>query len=300
MCRYHLFPFFVLAILVVRESVGQESPPLRFRVDVDLVTVRVSVMDSLNRYVTGLGQEHFKIFENKMEQDITHFSNHESPVSLGFVLDVSGSMQINILSARSSIIRFLEQGGSESEDEYFLVTFNNQAALTEDFTLAQNQIQNQIALTHPKGQTALFDAVYISLDKIQVAHNEKKALIVVTDGEENFSRYSFGELQDLAKELDVQIYVIGQPGPLGTGLRNIGKMAGLTGGRAFFPTNFKQLEYFVELIQAELHNQYVIGYRPANRNYQGKWRNTRVLLDLPEDSPKLSVRAKAGYFAPRK
>lgn len=298
MRRYHVFSFFLLAVLVVRESVGQESPPLRLRVDVDLVTVRVSVMNPLNRYITGLGQEHFKIFENKIEQDIAHFSNHESPVSLGFVLDVSGSMQINILSARSSIIRFLEQGNSG--DEFFLVTFNNQAALTEDFTLAQNQIQNQIALTHPKGQTALFDAVYFSLDKIQVAHHQKKALIVVTDGEENFSRYSFGKLRDFAKELDFQIYVIGQPGPLGTGLRNIGKMASLTGGRAFFPTNFKQLEYFVGLIQAELHNQYVIGYRPTNRNYQGKWRNTKVLLDLSEGSPKLSVRTKAGYFAPRK
>jgi Ca-activated chloride channel family protein len=226
-------------------------------------------MNPLNRYITGLGQEHFKIFENKIEQDIAHFSNHESPVSLGFVLDVSGSMQINILSARSSIIRFLEQGGSESEDEYFLVTFNNQAALTEDFTLAQNQIQNQIALTHPKGQTALFDAVCFSLDKIQDAHNQKKALIVVTDGEENFSRYSFGKLRDFAKELDFQIYVIGQPGPLGTGLRNIGKMASLTGGRAFFPTNFKQLKYFVGLIQAELHNQYVIATGPPTETTKG-------------------------------
>ncbi len=101
MRRYRLFSFFLLAVLVVRESVGQESPPLRLRVDVDLVTVRVSVMDPLNRYITGLGQEHFKIFENKIEQDVTHFSNHESPVSLGFVLDVSGSMQMNVLRIRT-------------------------------------------------------------------------------------------------------------------------------------------------------------------------------------------------------
>ncbi len=269
--------------------------PARIRVDVDMVVVRVTVTDPLNRYVIGLDQEHFKIFEDKVEQDIIHFSNDRSPVSVGIILDVSGSMSDNILSARNSVIRFLEQG--DPGDEYFLITFNDRTALAQDFTSRSENIQNDISITAPKGRTALFDAIYLGLEKIREGRNDKKALIIITDGEDNRSRYTFSEVKEFAKESDVQIYVIGERGELGYGRGIIAEITRLTGGRPFFPNNFKQLDYFVDLIHTELRNQYVIGYSSSDRQLDGKWRKIKVRLDPPEGLPKLSVRAKEGYFA---
>ncbi|MDA2929800.1 VWA domain-containing protein, partial [Acidobacteria bacterium AH-259-O06] len=149
----------------------------------------MTVTDPLSRYITGLDKEHFKIFENKVEQTILHFSNDESPISVGIILDVSGSMKDNILSARNSVVRFLERG--DRADEYFLITFNQKSTLTKDFTSRSENIQNQLSISNPKGRTALFDAIYLGLEKIRQAHNDKKALIIITDGEDNGSRYTF-------------------------------------------------------------------------------------------------------------
>lgn len=275
----------------------RDFPP-RFRVGVDTVVVRVTVTDPLNRYVLGLEAEHFKLYDQKIEQQLTHFSNDNSPVSVGIILDMSGSMGNNILSARKSIIRFLEQG--EAEDEYFLVTFNQRAALVQDFTRKSENIQGEMAITNAKGRTALYDAIYLGLEIIREAQNEKKALIIITDGEDNSSRYTFSEVKDYVKESDVQIYVIGQRGELGYGRGVIAEIVRLTGGRAFFPNNFKQLDYFCDLIHTELRNQYVLGYTPSDRNFKGKWRKIKVRLDPPEGMPRLKIRAKEGYLEPRK
>lgn len=262
-----------------------------------MVLVRVTVTDPLNRYVIGLEKDHFKIFENKVEQEILHFSNVHSPVSVGLILDVSGSMSDNIYSARNSIVRFLEQG--EPEDEYFLIEFNDRTAVVQDFTSRGENIENEIAIANPKGRTALYDAAYLGLETIRQARNDKKALIIITDGEDNRSRYTFSEVKEFAKESDVQIYVIGEKGELGYGRGVIAEITRLTGGRPFFPNNFKQLDYFVDLIHTELRNQYVIGYSSSDKTTDGKWRKIKVRLDPPEGLPKLSVRAKEGYFAPR-
>lgn len=270
----------------------------RFRADVDLVVVHVSVTDPLNRYVVGLEKEQFRIFENKVEQSILHFSSSKSPVSVGIILDVSGSMSDNLLSAQKSVVKFLDQG--DLSDEYFLVAFNQQATLLKDFTSRRENIQNQISISAAKGRTALFDAVYLGLEKIREAGNSKKALIVITDGEDNSSRYTFTEVRDFARESDAQIYVIGERGELGYGHILIEEIVRLSGGRAFFPTNFKQLDYFVDLIHTELRNQYLLGYRPTNRHYDGKWRKIKVNLNPPEGLPRLSVRAKEGYLAPQR
>ncbi len=263
-----------------------------------MVVVRVTVTDPLNRYVIGLNSDHFRVFENKVEQEILHFSNDRSPVSVGIILDVSRSMGDNILSARNSVVRFLDQGNPA--DEYFLISFNDRTALVHDFTSRSENIQNKISITSPKGRTALYDAIYLGLEKIREGRNEKKALIVITDGEDNRSRYTFSEVKDFAKESDVQIYVIGERGELGYGRAIIAEITRLTGGRPFFPSNFKQLDYFVDLIHTELRNQYVIGYTPSDRRTDGEWRKIKVRLDPPEGLPPLSVRAKEGYFAPQK
>lgn len=291
-----LLIFSTLPSLAQNRSQTRNLPP-RFTVGVDTVIVRVTVTDPLNRYVIGLERNHFQVFEDKVEQSITHFSNDKSPISVGLILDTSGSMGDNILSARTSVVRFLQQ--RDEQDEYFLITFNERSTLVQDFTGRSENIQNQISIANPKGKTALYDAIYLGLEKIAGARNEKKALIVITDGEDNSSRYTFSEVKEFVKESDAQIYVIGQRGDLGYGRGIISEIVKLTGGRAFFPDNFKQLDYFVDLIHTELRNQYLLGYTPSNRNFEGEWRKIRVKLDPPEGLPTLSVRAREGYFAPR-
>jgi Ca-activated chloride channel family protein len=291
---YLLTIFFFPTGLIAGEK--NDLPP-RFRVDVDTVVVRVTVTDPLNRFVVGLEKDQFKVFENKLEQQLTHFSNDKSPISVGIIMDMSGSMGDNILSARASVIRFLEQG--DPEDEYFLITFNDRSALVRDFTNRSENIRNEVSIKNPKGRTALYDAMYMGLEKIRDARHQKKTLIVITDGEDNSSRYTFSELKDYVKETDVQIYVIGERGDMGYGRNIISEIVRLTGARAFFPNNFKQLDYFCDLIHSELRNQYLVGYTPTNRSPDGSWRKLKVRLDPPEGMPKLKVRAKEGYFAPR-
>jgi len=276
---------------------AQERPV--FRVGVETVFVKVSVTDPLNRYVTGLEKEHFTVFEEKVEQTIIHFTQQSAPISAGIIFDVSGSMKENnnINSAKNAIIRFLHQGNPE--DEYFLVTFNQNTRLVQNFTQQSATIQSAVAFKQPGGRTALYDAVYMGLDQIKAGKNEKKALILITDGEDNSSRYSLGEVREFARESDVQIYAIGEEGKLGYGRSEIQNIVALTGGRAFFPNNFNELDYYIDLIHAELRHQYVLGYVPTNKTHDGKWRKIRVKLEPPEGLPKLIVHAKDGYYAPK-
>jgi Ca-activated chloride channel family protein len=296
-------PLFAIAILLSQAADGQTPQanaqrPL-FRVGVETVFVKISVTDPLNRYVTGLEKEHFKVFEDKVEQTVTHFTQQSAPISVGIIFDVSGSMKenANINSARSAIMRFLQSGNPE--DEYFLVTFNQNTTLVQGFTSQSSTIQNQITFKQPGGRTALYDAVYMGLDQIKSGKNEKKALILITDGEDNSSRYSLSEVREFARESDVQIYAIGEEGKLGYGRSEIQNIVSLTGGRAFFPNNFNELDYYIDLIHAELRNQYIVGYDPTNRTHDGKWRKIRIKLDPPEGLPKLIVHAKEGYYAPK-
>jgi Ca-activated chloride channel family protein len=301
--NFRKLPLFAIAILLSQAADGQTPQanaqrPL-FRVGVETVFVKISVTDPLNRYVTGLEKEHFKVFEDKVEQTVTHFTQQSAPISVGIIFDVSGSMKenANINSARSAIMRFLQSGNPE--DEYFLVTFNQNTTLVQGFTSQSSTIQNQITFKQPGGRTALYDAVYMGLDQIKSGKNEKKALILITDGEDNSSRYSLSEVREFARESDVQIYAIGEEGKLGYGRSEIQNIVSLTGGRAFFPNNFNELDYYIDLIHAELRNQYIVGYDPTNRTHDGKWRKIRIKLDPPEGLPKLIVHAKEGYYAPK-
>ncbi len=293
------------AVAVLSLSLGlrgqapkQQQRPL-FRVGVETVFVKVSVTDPLNRYVTGLEKEHFRVFEDKVEQTISHFTQQSAPISVGIIFDVSGSMKDNnnINSAKSALMRFLQS--ANPEDQFFLVTFNQNTTLVQGFTGESSVIQNQIAFRQPGGRTALYDAVYKGLDYIRQGKNEKKALILITDGEDNSSRYSAAEVREFAKESDVQIYGIGEEGKLGYGRSEIQGIVSITGGRAFFPNNFNELDYYIDLIHAELRNQYVLGYVPTNKTHDGKWRKISVRLKPPEGLPKLVVHAKEGYYAPK-
>jgi Ca-activated chloride channel family protein len=283
---------------LIAQTKKRSEPPL-FKVEVETVFVKVSVTDPLNRYVTGLEKEHFEVYEDKVQQTITQFSQQSAPISVGLIFDVSASMKDNnnIKKAKSAIARFLQSGNPE--DEYFLITFNQKTTLVQSFTAQSSALQNDVAFQKPGGRTAMYDAVYMGLDQIKNAKNEKKALIIITDGEDNSSRYSPSEVREFAKESDVQIYAIGEEGKLGYGRSEIQSLVSMTGGRTFFPNNFNELDYYIDLVHAELRTQYVLGYVPTNKAHDGKWRKIKVKLDAPEGLPKLIVHAKEGYYAPK-
>lgn len=290
------FLMFSVGSLPGAQAQQKQRPPV-FRVGVETVFLKVSVTDPLNRYVTGLEKEHFKVYEDKVEQSVIHFTQESAPVSVGIIFDISGSMKDNnnIQKAKNAIVRFLESGNPE--DEYALITFNERTSLVQNFTSQSSSLRSEIAFRRPGGRTALYDAVYMGLDQIKAGKNEKKALILITDGEDNSSRYAISEVREFAKESDVQIYAVGEQGLLGYGRSLIQGVVSLTGGRAFFPNNFNELDYYIDLIHAELRNQYVLGYNPTNTAHDGKWRKVQVKLDPPEGLPKLSVHTKEGYYA---
>jgi Ca-activated chloride channel family protein len=281
-------------------SAASGEGPAVFRIGVENVYVQIAVNDSLGRNVTGLKKENFHIFEDKVEQTITHFSQEEAPISVGIVFDISSSMKDNenIRKARNSITRFLQS--MNPEDEAFLIAFNEQANLAQRFTDQIGALRSTLAQLKPSGSTAIYDAVYMGLDQVRRGKNEKKALVLITDGEDNSSRYTSVELREFAKESNVQVYGIGEQGTQGYGFGEIQHIVSLTGGRVFFPNNFNDLDYYIDLIHSELRNQYLVGYSPANSLHDGKWRKITVRLDAPPGLPKLAVRAREGYYAPKK
>lgn len=288
----------VISFSLKAQSQKPATPPV-FKVDVDMVFVKVSVTDPLNRYVTGLENEHFKVYEDNIEQTISHFNQEAAPISAGIIFDVSASMKDNnnIRKAKNAITRFLQSGNPV--DEYFLITFNNKTNLALSFTDQSSSLESEAAFQRAGGTTALYDAVYMGLDQIKRGAHEKKALIVISDGEDNSSRYTSTEIREFAKEMDVQVYAIGQIGPLGTGSSELQRIVNISGGRAFFPNNFNELDYYIDLIHAELRSQYVLGYMPTNKAHDGKWRRIRIKLDAPQGLPKLILHAREGYYAPK-
>jgi Ca-activated chloride channel homolog len=272
------------------------------KVDVDLVRVNATVTDLQNRVITGLEKEHFRVWEDKLEQKIENFSTEDEPVSLGIVFDVSGSMKDKISTARDAAVTFLKTGNPE--DEYFLEIFSNRPQTAEEFTTDISKLQNKLIFQNTQGMTAMYDAIYMSLAKLKEGTNSKKALLLITDGEDNRSRYTFANVRDYVKEQDVQIYGIGivsdfnsQLGSGRTGRALIEELADLTGGHAFFPDSVYDLEDICTKIAVELKNQYVLTYRSTNATKDGKWRKIRVQVDGPKGVGRLNVRSKSGYYA---
>lgn len=286
-----------------QETSADKKPVQTLKIDVDLVLVSATVTDSLNRYVSGLESQHFQIWEDKVEQKLEYFSAEDVPISVGVIFDVSGSMKDKIATARNAAATFLKTGNPE--DEYFLVEFANRPELTSDFTTDVSKLQNKLLLAPAKGMTAMYDSVYLGLEKLKEGNNPKKALLLITDGEDNRSRYTFQNVKEFVKEQDVQIYGIGivdewnsQLSAGHTGRAMVEELADLTGGRAFFPDSVYELEDICTKIAIELKNQYVIGYHSTNGAKDGKWRKLRVKVNPPKGIQHLNVRAKQGYYAP--
>jgi Ca-activated chloride channel family protein len=274
----------------------------RHIVNADLVTVSVTLTDSYGRYVTGLGRDAFSVFDNKEQQQITHFSDDDAPVSMGVVFDVSGSMGRDKLSrAREALGHFIET--SHGGDEYFLIGFNSRAQLLMDRTRDSDAMLSRLTFVEAKGQTALYDACYLGIERVTRGAHQKRALLIISDGQDNSSRYTFGELRRLLKETDVLIYAVGivernNPGTLDVGGQALlDELASVSGGRAFFPETAAEMNEIFERIAIELRHQYSIGYKPSNFTNDGKWHRIKVKVDPPRGLPRLFVRAKDGYYA---
>jgi Ca-activated chloride channel family protein len=246
-------------------------------------------------------QENFQVFEGKEKQEIRHFSIEDAPISLGAIFDVSGSMADKIERAREAVVEFFKT--ANPQDEFFMIAFADKPEEVTDFTQSVEDIEARLVLTYPKGRTALLDAIYLGLSKMRDAKCEKKALLIISDGGDNHSRYTEGEIKNLVKESDVQIYAIGiydhyfptDEERLGPQL--LSEITELTGGRAFSIDNPNDLADVATKIGIELRNQYVLGYRPTNPAHDGKWHKIRVKLTPPKGLPPLRVYAKTGYYA---
>ncbi len=285
---------------LVDAALKAHDKPLK--VDVDLVLVPVTITDPMNRLVTGLDKENFNILEGKEPQEIRHFSSEDAPVSLGVIFDLSGSMNSKIERAREAIMEFFKT--ANPQDEFFLITFADKPEQLSDFTQSVDDIQGKLVYTVPKGRTALLDAIYLGINKMHQAKYQKRALLIISDGGDNHSRYTESEIRSVVKEADVQIYAIGvydhyfasteeRYGPV-----LLSDIADLTGGRAYTIDNPNDLADVATKIGIELRNQYVIGYRPKNPTHDGKWRKIKVKLIPPKGLPPLRVYAKTGYYAP--
>ncbi len=281
-------------------TTAQPQPDDTPRLKSDVVTLSVTVSDPYGRFVTGLDKTHFEVYEDKVKQKIEFFNDDDAPITLGIVYDVSGSMASKVSRSLHALRRFVET--SHDDDEYFLVGFNHRAQLLRDFTTSGESVINSLTLVQTDGRTALYDAAYIGIEKARTGRHNKKALLIVSDGQDNNSRYTFSELRDLVREADVQLYAIGivdlvRDNDLGAyGESVLEELSRSTGGRAFFPSSEEELVDVCTQIALELRHQYSIGYYPTTDIRDGRWHKLKVKVDPPPGLPRLAVRAKEGYF----
>jgi Ca-activated chloride channel homolog len=291
---------------VRRDTPGVSIKPRQLiKLDVDLALLNVTVTDPYNRLVTGLEPDNFRVYEDNIEQEVVTFSAEDVPISIGVIFDFSGSMSNKVGKAREAAVQFFKT--ANPQDEFFLVSFNERAELSSSFTNSVEDLQSRMMLTAPKGRTALLDALYLGLSQMRGAHNAKRALLILSDGGDNHSRYNESDIKRLVKEADTQLYAIGIFDPIGSRNRSPEELAGpsllsevteMTGGRVFNVEKLEELPDIASKIGMELRNQYVLGYRPSNKAHDARWRKVKIKLRAPKGLPPLSVFSKTGYYAP--
>ena len=306
-----IFPSSASAQSLVSDDVKHDTPGQVIKqgeavhMDVELALVNITVTDPYNRLVTGLEPDNFRVFEDNVEQEIVNFSSEDVPISIGVIFDHSGSMGDKLGKAKEAAIQFFKT--ANPQDEFFVVGFNERAELLSPFTDSVEDLQSRILSAPAKGRTALLDAVYLGLSEMKGAHNAKRALLIISDGGDNSSRYNEKDIKRLVREADTQLYSIGIFDPFEYRSRTPGELNGpsllsevteLTGGRAFTVENFNDLPDIAAKIGMELRNQYILGYRPSNKSHDARWRKIKIKLRAPKGLPPLTAFAKTGYYAP--
>ncbi len=279
------------------------SRPLRS--DVELVLVPVTVTDPYDRLVTGLEKHDFSLWEAEKLQPIRYFSTEEAPLSVGVILDVSASMKDKMDDAREAVVRFFEN--ANPEDEYFVITFSDNPHVLADSTRSIAYIRERLATAEAKGYTALLDAIYLGINRLQHARYGRRALLVISDGGDNVSRYRERELKKLVEESDVQIYSIGIYSRWLTmlltpeerhGKQLLSNISDVTGGRMIELHNSRELPDIARQVSLELRSQYVLGYHSPDKLRDGKWRPIKVALTSAPSKGRLQVHFKKGYLGP--
>jgi Ca-activated chloride channel homolog len=284
-------------------AANEIRPPSKLRIDTNLVLVPVAVCDPTNRPVTGLEREHFKIFDDRVEQTLTHFAMDDEPVAVGLVFDISGSMGPRLRTARLAASQFFKT--ANPDDEFFLVEFNDTPRLVTPLTPNFEDIQNQLTFAQSKGRTAMLDAIMLAMHEMKRSSRKRKALLIISDGGDNSSRYSEGEIRNAVRESDVIIYAIGVYEPYGSrrtpeessGPGLLTDLAEQTGGR-HFPADLNELPDISAKIGIELRNRYVLGYSPSAPQRDGRYHKVEVRIVPPRGLPKLTAHWRTGYYAP--
>ena len=305
------FPALAVAQSLVPDDVKHDTPGQVIKqgqsvhIDVDLALVNVTVTDPYNRLVTGLEPDNFRVFENNVEQEIQYFSSEDVPISIGVIFDLSGSMANKVGKAKEAALQFFKT--ANPQDEFFLVSFNDRAEVLSTFTSSVEDLQSRILSVSARGRTALFDAIYLGLSEMRTARNAKRALLIISDGGDNNSRFNERDIKRLVREADTQLYSIGIFDAVEYRSRTVEELNGpsllsevteLTGGRAFTVENVNELPDIATKIGSELRNQYILGYRPSNKSHDARWRKIKVKMRAPKGLPPLSIYAKTGYYAP--
>ena len=315
-----LFGFAVLSLLtpafaqsLVPDDVKHDTPGQVIKqgqsvhLDVELALVNVTVTDPYSRLVTGPEPDNFRLFEDNIEQEVVNFSSEDVPISIGVILDLSGSMANKLGKAKQAAIQFFKT--ANPQDEFFLVGFNERAELLSPFTGNVEDLQGHLLSASAKGRTALLDAIYLGLSQMRAAQNGKRALLIISDGGDNNSRYNEKDIKRLVREADTQLYSIGIFDPSEYRSRTpeelngpslLSEMTELTGGRAFTAENLNDLPDIAAKIGAELRNQYILGYHPSNKAHDARWRKIKIKLRTPKGLPPLTAYAKTGYYAPNR
>lgn len=273
-------------------------------IPIDLVTVDVNVLDHDHNVISDLTQSQFSLFEDKIKQQVEFFAHDDSPISLGLVIDTSGSMRMKlpkVVEAAKTLVHL-----SNPSDEICLVGFKEEASLLEEYTTQKDEIESALDDLGANQGTALLDAIYVAANyAAESAHNRRKVLVIITDGDERDSFYKAEDLINQLRSQDVQLYIIGFPEGLSdeNGLfhksaRNraeklIKMLAIESGGQAFFPTCLYDVQAFAEKIANEIHSQYTLGYFSSNEKQDGSWRQIEVKLAKKD----CAVRTRTGYFA---
>ena len=272
------------------------------RTSADLVMVPVTITDDFNRPVTGLERDNFQVFENKKLQPIKNFSTEDSPVSVGIIMDVSGSMGSKLERARDAVREFCDQ--SNPQDEFFMITFSDDPRLATDFTNRPEELDAALVTAQSRGRTSLLDAIYMGIRKMKEARYQRRALLIISDGGDNHSRYTERDVKNAVKEADILIYAVGtydravttQEELLGPEL--LQSVSSVTGGQSYTLTNEAEMPAVTRSIGTRLRHQYVLAYRPQTPMRDGKWHKIVVKLRLPSKWPSiLRVNARSGYYA---